>query len=120
MVHNLNTKMTSADSITVRTLKYLRVTSWFVRMYEEIMFMFRLFYRGFTNIAVQQPRFKIWVLRPFQEYFTYIEPIVSQRWVKTRPRGYKTFFVLNSIEHEILNAHKYKKISRNLAFLRFR
>ena len=26
-----------------------------------------------------------------------------------RPRGYKTFFVLNSIEHEILNAHKYKK-----------
>ena len=24
----------------------------------------------------------------------------------TRPRGYKTFFVLNSVEHEILNAHK--------------
>ena len=23
--------------------------------------------------------------------------------------GYKTFFMLNSIEHEILNAHKYKK-----------
>ena len=28
----------------------------------------------------------------------------------TRPRGYKTFFVLNSVEHEILNAHKYKNI----------
>ena len=28
---------------------------------------------------------------------------------KTRPRGYKTFFMLNSSEHEILNAHKYKK-----------
>ena len=27
-----------------------------------------------------------------------------------RPRGYKTFFVLNSVEHEILNAHKYKNI----------
>ena len=27
----------------------------------------------------------------------------------SRPRGYKTFFVLNSTEHEILNAHKYKK-----------
>ena len=27
-----------------------------------------------------------------------------------RPRGYKTFFMLNSIEHEILNAHKYKNI----------
>ena len=26
-------------------------------------------------------------------------------------RGYKTFFMLNSAEHEILNAHKYK-ISR--------
>ena len=24
-------------------------------------------------------------------------------------RGYKTFFMLNSGEHEILNAHKYKK-----------
>ena len=23
-------------------------------------------------------------------------------------RGYKTFFMLNSVEHEILNAHKYK------------
>ena len=28
-------------------------------------------------------KLKIWVLRPFQEYFTYIEPIVNQRWVKT-------------------------------------
>ena len=27
----------------------------------------------------------------------------------TRPRGYKTFFVLNSAEHEILNTHQYKK-----------
>ena len=29
-----------------------------------------------------------------------------------RPRGYKTFFVLNSTEHEILNAHKYENISK--------
>ena len=28
------------------------------------------------------------------------------------PRGYKTFFMLNSAEHEILNAHKYKKIKK--------
>ena len=27
--------------------------------------------------------FFIWVLRPFQEYFTYIEPIVHRRWAKT-------------------------------------
>ena len=29
-----------------------------------------------------------------------------------RARGYKTFFVLNSVEHEILNAHKYKNIQK--------
>ena len=28
------------------------------------------------------------------------------------PRGYKTFFMLNSAEHEILNAHKYKNIKK--------
>ena len=28
------------------------------------------------------------------------------------PRGYKTFFVLNSVEHEILNARKYKNIKK--------
>ena len=32
------------------------------------------------------------------------------------PRGYKTFFMLNSVEHEILNAHKYKNIKK-LGFL---
>ena len=30
----------------------------------------------------------------------------SQIWAQ----GYKTFFMLNSAEHEILNAHKYKNI----------
>ena len=33
------------------------------------------------------------------------------------PRGYKTFFVLNSVEHEILNAHKYKNIKKFRFFL---
>ena len=28
--------------------------------------------------------FFIWVLRPFQEYFTYIQLIIHQRWAKTR------------------------------------
>ena len=37
----------------------------------------------------QQVRFLIWVLRPFQEYFTYIEPIVHQRWAKTGGHGEK-------------------------------
>ena len=30
----------------------------------------------------------------------------------SRPRGYKTFFILNSVEHEILNAHKYENIKK--------
>ena len=32
------------------------------------------------------------------------------------PRDYKTFFMLNSVEHEILNAHKYKNV-KNFGFL---
>ena len=28
------------------------------------------------------------------------------------PRGYKTFFMLHSGEHEIVNAHKYKNINK--------
>ena len=35
----------------------------------------------------------------------------------TRPQGYKTFFVLNSSEHEILHAHKYKNIKEFGFFL---
>ena len=29
---------------------------------------------------------------------------------KSWPQGYKTFFMLNLVEHEILNAHKFKNI----------
>ena len=32
--------------------------------------------------------------------------------VVSRSRDYKTFFMLNSVEHEILNAHKYKNIKK--------
>ena len=28
------------------------------------------------------------------------------------PRYYKTYFMLNSVEHEILNAHKYRNIKK--------
>ena len=34
-------------------------------------------------ICVDPDERKICVLRPFQEYFTYIEPIIKQRWAKT-------------------------------------
>ena len=38
---------------------------------------------------------------------------------QSRPRGYQTFIMLNSAEHEIFIAHKYKHI-KNSAFLRLR
>ena len=33
-------------------------------------------------------------------------------FMKNRPRGYKTFFMLKSVEHEILNAHRCKIIKK--------
>ena len=36
--------------------------------------------------------------------------------VEVRLLGYKTFFMLNSVEHEILNAHKYKNIKKSSFF----
>ena len=38
----------------------------------------------------------------------HIDDMLSKIWL----RGYKTFFMLNSFEHEILNAHKYKNIKK--------
>ena len=35
---------------------------------------------------------------------------------KAGPRGYKTFFILNSAEHENLNTCEYKNIKKNQAF----
>ena len=32
--------------------------------------------------------------------------------ISTWPRGYKSFFVPNSVEHEILNAHKYTNTNK--------
>ena len=42
--------------------------------------------------------------------FEMISMILTFESQVSRPRGYKTFFMLNSVEHEILNAHKYKDI----------
>ena len=61
------------------------------------------------------------VLQLFEEYIK----IVKQRWAKsgaprekdTRPRGYITFSMLNSTEHEILNARKYKNIEKFSFFM---
>ena len=39
--------------------------------------------------------------------------IINAYLLNTRPRGFKTFSMLNLAEHEILNAHKYKKYQEN-------
>ena len=36
--------------------------------------------------------------------------IVVSTSILSRARGYKTFFMLNSVKHEILNTHKYHEI----------
>ena len=36
------------------------------------------------SVIRQRKKNNIWVLQPFQEYITYIEPIINQRWAKTR------------------------------------
>ena len=40
-----------------------------------------------------------------------------RQYISLRPRGYKTFFMLNSVEHEILNARKYKNRRKFSTFL---
>ena len=40
------------------------------------------------------------------------EKIRKIQITENRPRVYKTFIMLNSAEHEILNAHKYKNIKK--------
>ena len=35
---------------------------------------------------------------------------------KDRPRGYKTFFMLNSAEHEIFSANEYENANNNWHF----
>ena len=39
-----------------------------------------------------------------------LESLTSDQLNMISPRGYKTFFILNSVEHEILNPHKDKNI----------
>ena len=47
-----------------------------------------------------------------QKHASYSSSEVTRLLKEIRSRGYKTFFMLNSVEHEILNAHKYKNIKK--------
>ena len=42
----------------------------------------------------------------------YIDQVQWMHVWKNRAQNYKTFFTLNSTEHEILNAHKYKNVKK--------
>ena len=55
---------------------------------------------------------KVW-LYSYLLKLVYVVNVVSLFMsVEAWARGYKTFFVLNSVEHEISNAHKYKNIKK--------
>ena len=47
------------------------------------------------------------MLNHFLAYFTYLFKVPEMKiaHLESWPRGYKTFFILNSVEHEILNPH---------------
>ena len=45
-----------------------------------------------------------------------VKKIFASSVIQIRPRGYKTFFMLNSVEHESLNAHKYENIKKYSIF----
>ena len=48
--------------------------------------------------------------------FHFSRSLARRNGILARLRGYKTSSMLNSTEHEISNAHKFKYISRNSAF----
>ena len=51
-----------------------------------------------------QPEYSILLFALFYDVIAYNNAVsVSVYWI--RPRGYKTFFMLNSVENEILDAH---------------
>ena len=57
-------------------------------MHNKIFKWFKVGSSERDNSGVRQ-KIKDWVLRPFQEYFNYIEPIFNQRWAKAGVPGEK-------------------------------
>ena len=72
-------------------------------MYNEYMF----YLTGLLYFLVQIYTISILLFSDFAspEYFTFIP---HQSWAQ----GYKKIFMLNSAEHEILNAYKYKNFEQ--------
>ena len=100
--------------ISFKKLKFLICTLGYVN---NILLRFRSDFAS-TRVHVSRPD------QPAQSCHVITRSLQNGRlldfvsaYYQTEPQGYKTFFILNSVEHEILNAHKYKKISRNSAFL---
>ena len=73
----------------------------------------------FSNIGTPKHSFSIWnkwkinvlgvpILKHVRVQKLSFLIFRSEVW----PRGYKTFFMLYSVEHEILNAHKYNNIKK--------
>ena len=67
------------------------------------------------NEGSDQPAHKLGMIRVFtvckQNHW-----ILKNVSMESRPRGYKTFFMLNSAEHEIFSANKYENANNSWHF----
>ena len=61
----------------------------------------------------------IWVLQATYIILSVRRKHLNLAYKTDRARGYKTSFMLNSVEHKISNAHKYKNIKK-FRFFRLR
>ena len=88
-----------------------------LQLYTEtktVVFLKLLFGEGIVTKAGIFLKFKIkqlniWVLWPFQEYLTYIEPIVNQTWANIEVPGAKT----PDLSIQNLASHMYPKRGSN-------
>ena len=73
-----------------------------------------IFLQSFNSVFLMTKMGLLYILADNVQNFQFQYP--GKNCAFTRPRGYKTFFMLNSVEHEILNAHKYKNIKKSNIF----
>ena len=81
-LHGYNENMSISNSCQRFDCKINVSSSWFLYFpfYKLYIIQVCLYEPAYHTSTSNQ---NIWVLRPFQEHCTYIEPIVNQRWAKT-------------------------------------
>ena len=94
-----------------------------ILFFQENMFLYCLFWLQFSY----KDSFHIYVLGKIRKNINWSSAEFANRVVmvkvetgwqieQTWPRGYKTFFMLNSAEHEIFSAYKYENANKSWHF----